>query len=69
MALGASNLLFLGVSALVVFAVANGSESLLAVVTLVGLFPCVGTHMYEKVAFLCEYLTAVRFCALKQVLP
>ena len=39
-----------GVSALMVVAIADGSEALNAVRTFVGLFSSVSTHMYKQVA-------------------
>ena len=39
-----------GVSALMVVAIADGSEALNAVRTFVWLFPSVSTHMYKQVA-------------------
>jgi hypothetical protein len=56
-------------ASLVILAVSNGGEALLAVLALVRLLTGVGSHVYEKVSFLREDLPAVGFSALEQVLP
>ena len=56
-------------ASLVILAVADGGEALLAVLALVGLLTGVGSHVYEKVTFLSEDLAAVGFSAFEQVLP
>ena len=56
-------------ASLVVLAVADGCEALLAVLALVGLLAGVGSHVYEKVTFLSEDLAAIGFSTFEQVLP
>lgn len=55
-------------ASLVILAVPDGSKAFIAVKALVRFFPCVGSHVDQKVPLLSEDFPAIRNGAVEQVL-
>jgi len=59
--------LIVSVPPLVIFAVANSSETLGTEPAVIGLIACVSPHMDKKIALLSKYLSTTRHGALEKI--